>query len=151
MTTFATITAAELRKLQAQKVRRVKQQRRTLADMRDDPRKARKYHNEPVDIDGMHFDSTNEYRHWCELVLRAKAREIFDLQRQVAFELAPAAVYGGTKHRPMVYLADFVYREGAPDGPRIVVDVKGMRTDAYRLKRHLMATVHGIDIREVHR
>lgn len=105
-----------------------------------------KYKNHIVELDGMRFDSKAEYRHWCFLVLRAKAGEIADLRRQVPFELAPAAVYGGTKHKPMIYVADMTYTEG---GKMVVVDVKGVRTDAYRLKRHLMATVHGIDIKEI--
>jgi hypothetical protein len=131
--------------------RQVMLTRRTLADMRDKPAKPSKYRNQIVMDGEMRFDSKAEYRHWCHLVLLQKAREIFDLQRQVPFVLAPAAIFGGSKHRALVYIADMTYREGAADGPLVVVDVKGCITDVYRAKRHLMFTVHGIEVREVKR
>lgn len=139
------VTAAEARKLLAP-MRRAARRLPATHDDQAAAKKPRKYGNEPVVVDGMRFDSGNEYSRWCHLRMLVRAREITDLQRQVPFELAPAAVYGGTKHRPMVYVADFTYRER---GKFVVEDVKGVRTEGYRLKRHLMATVHGIDIREI--
>ena len=47
--------------------------------------------------------------------------------------------------RPVTYIADFVYYEGKKE---IVEDVKGYRTDVYKLKKRLMWVVHGIEIRE---
>lgn len=125
--------------------------RRTLADMRDKPAKPSKYRNQIVMDGKLRFDSKAEHRHWCSLVLRAKAKEIFNLKRQVPFVLAPAAVFGGSKHRAVVYIADMTYNEGAADGPLVVVDVKGCVTPEYRLKRHFMFTVHGIEVREIKR
>lgn len=108
--------------------------------------KKTKYRNQIMVVDGDKFDSKAEYRHWCHLVLRQRAGEITKLQRQVPFDLVPGAVYGGTKHRAIVYVADMTYME---NGKFVVVDVKGVRTEAYRIKRHLMAAVHGIDIKEI--
>jgi hypothetical protein len=74
-----------------------------------------------------------------------KAKKITDLQLQVKYELAPSVVIQGRKRPPIRYVADFVYMQ---DGKRVVEDVKGMLTPVYKLKRHLMATVHGIEILE---
>ncbi len=46
----------------------------------------------------------------------------------------------------ITYLADFVYEKGSQT---IVEDVKGLRTDVYKIKRKLMLYFHGIQIKEV--
>lgn len=102
--------------------------------------------------DGVVHASKREARRWDELRLLARAGLLANLNRQVAFVLAPSVRLDGEKRtKPALrYVADFVYDE--PDGAggwrRVVEDSKGHRTDAYRIKRHLMATVHGIQIRE---
>jgi hypothetical protein len=109
------------------------------------PRK-QKYANQPVTIDGIEFDSKAEARYWGLLKIRLKAGEISNLRRQVAYELAPAVVIGGRKRPPLRYIADFVWEEG---GKTVTADVKGAEPQAYRIKRHLMKSVHGIDILEI--
>lgn len=79
------------------------------------------------------------------LKLLEKAGHIQDLREQVVFEIAPAVIINGRKSTRRKYIADFVYIE---DGKQVVEDVKGAKTDIYMLKRHLMATVHGIEIKE---
>ena len=47
------------------------------------------------------------------------------------------------------YVADFVYQE---KGQLVVEDVKSKMTrnlPVYRLKKHLMKSVHGLEIREI--
>jgi len=47
------------------------------------------------------------------------------------------------------YVADFVYQE---NGQLVVEDVKSTMTrnlPVYRLKKHLMKSVHGLEIREI--
>ena len=44
----------------------------------------------------------------------------------------------------MKYIADFTYIE---NGVLVVEDVKGVQTPDFRMKRRLMITVHGIQIR----
>jgi hypothetical protein len=105
-----------------------------------------KYANQRVEIDGQAFDSKAEARYWGHLQIRLKAGEISNLRRQVPFELAPAVVIGGRKRPPLRYFADFVWEEG---GREVVADVKGAVPEAYRIKRHLMKAVHGIDILEI--
>lgn len=109
-------------------------------------RSKQKYGNQRIEIDGIAFDSKAEARYWRHLVLREKAREVSNIRRQVVFELAPAVVIGGRKRPPLRYIADFVYDEA---GQTIVADVKGVAPDSYRIKRHLMKSVHGIDIMEI--
>lgn len=92
--------------------------------------------------DGQVFDSVKEYHRWCELRLLERAKRISDLQRQVKYELIPKQ----DGERACTYVADFVYIDS--DGRTVVEDTKGMRTDAYRIKKKLMLWVHGIKIKE---
>jgi hypothetical protein len=105
-----------------------------------------KYANQRVEIDGQTFDSKAEARYWGHLQIRLKAGEISNLRRQVPFVLAPAVVIGGRKRPPLRYIADFVWEEG---GKTVVADVKGAVPEAYRIKRHLLKAIHGIDILEI--
>lgn len=113
-----------------------------------------KYQNQPVvTIDGERFDSKAEARRCGELLLLQRAGAIRELRRQVRFLLIPSQRdSAGKVVREVSYVADFVYEEpipGATDDWRLIVeDVKGARTEAYRLKRKLMLQVHGITIRE---
>lgn len=98
---------------------------------------------------GLIFDSAREARRYRELVLLQKAREIEDLRRQVRFLLIPAQrVDGKLAERECAYVADFVYRDRAT-GKTVVEDAKGVRTQAYIIKRKLMLERYGIQIREV--
>lgn len=106
-----------------------------------------KYHNKKVTLDGIKFDSKREANRYRELQLMEQAGVIQNLRKQVKFELIPSQrVNGRCVERKCSYKADFVYDE---DGKTIVEDVKGYRTDDYRIKRKLMLWVHGIQIREV--
>lgn len=91
---------------------------------------------------GFVFDSKAEFIRWCELRLLERAGKIADLQRQVKYELIPKQ----KGERACTYVADFVYIDS--DGNTVVEDTKGVRTDAYRIKRKLMLWVHGIKIKE---
>jgi hypothetical protein len=102
-----------------------------------------KYHNiKTRTTDGILHDSIKEANRWCELNLLLKAKKISDLQRQVRFELIPKQ----EGERAVYYIADFVYTE---NGKRVVEDVKGMKTQAYKIKKKLMLYFHGIKIREI--
>ena len=60
------------------------------------------------------------------------ANIISNLSRQVPFELVPKQ----KNERAVKYIADFMYVETAT-GKIIVEDVKGFKTDVYKLKRKL--------------
>ncbi|MBY0243434.1 MAG: DUF1064 domain-containing protein [Burkholderiaceae bacterium] len=108
---------------------------------------ASKYRNKRIEVDGQKFDSKAELARYQQLVLLERAGRISELTRQVSFVLAPAAVVAGKPKRALVYRADFQYV--GEDGEVTVEDVKGALTEAYKIKRHLMVTVHGIQISEV--
>ena len=91
------------------------------------------------------YASKREANRASELKILEIAGLVCDLKEQVVFELAGSVVIQGRKRPPLRYIADFVYSDG---GKTIVEDVKGVITDAYRIKRHLMKSVHGIDILE---
>ncbi len=105
-----------------------------------------KYRNQKVTIDGMTFDSKKESTRWQQLRMMESAGAISDLERQVSFELVRAVRLGNRGRPPIRYIADFTYLE---DGELRVEDAKGFKTDVYKLKRHLMMAVHGIEVREV--
>lgn len=108
-----------------------------------------KYGNTAVIVDGERVDSKKEAKRWQHLRLLELAGHIHRLERQVVFELAPKAVFRNSRASPAIrYKADFVYIE---NGEQVVEDVKSAisrKLAAYRMKRHLMMTVHGIEIRE---
>lgn len=106
-----------------------------------------KYHSHGFTLDGIRWDSKREYARWQELTLLQMAGEIRELERQVPYELAPAVKVQGRRRPPLRFFADFRYRDAL--GRVVVEDAKGMRTETYVVKRHLMKSVHGIDIVEV--
>lgn len=117
-----------------------------------------KYHNHKIVIGGMKFDSKKEATRWVELNHLQDAGEITNLRRQVKFTLIPAQREGETItargiqrpgkviERECFYVADFVYEQ---DGKTVVEDVKGMKTDAYILKRKMLLHFYGIRIKEI--
>jgi hypothetical protein len=111
--------------------------------------KAGKYKSKRVTIGERTFASMREADRFLVLSARQDAGEICELQCQVRFVLAPAADIGEKRKKPALrYFADFVYVVVAT-GERVVEDAKGVQTPEYRTKKHLMKTVHGIDISEV--
>jgi hypothetical protein len=121
-----------------------------------------KYGNRKVTVGNETFDSWKEYERYKELVLLVRAGKVHDLMRQVKFELLPAQyehyerrsektgkrLKDGKRciEQAVYYIADFVYWEG---DRMIVEDVKGYRTDEYKLKKKLMLYQHGVQIQEV--
>ena len=113
--------------------------------------KGAKYRNQPTIVEGHRFDSKKEARRYQELRYLEQKGVIENLSLQVAFVLAPSVRFEDEpRAKPALkYVADFVYSEG---GRRIVEDVKSGATAkaaAYRIKRHLMKAVHGIEVKEV--
>lgn len=104
-----------------------------------------KYHAKKTTVDGITFDSRKEADRYLVLKGMEDDGAIEDLRRQVRYELVPAFDVDGRHYRPVYYVADFVYVE---DGKTVVEDVKGMRTDVYRLKSKLFARRYGVSIRE---
>ena len=108
-----------------------------------------KYGNQRVVVNGEKFRSKKEARRHGELLLLQRAGLVVGLVREVAFALAPGVKFSGdARAKPALrYVADFVYTDVAL-GRVVVEDCKGFRTDVYRMKRHLMLSVLGIEVAE---
>jgi ferredoxin-fold anticodon binding domain-containing protein len=106
----------------------------------------RKYRNVKATIDGIVFDSKAEARRWGELTLMQRAGDISDLKRQVPFVLSPA-VKLGTRMKPALKLiVDFQYFDEHA-GKTILEDTKGVVTEAFRIKLHLLKDKYGMEVR----
>ena len=108
-----------------------------------------KYRATPTQIDGENYRSKREAGRHQALLLLQRAGHIAGLVREVPFVLAPKVkIEGETRARPALrYVADFVYTTA--DGRMVIEDAKGFRTPVYRVKKHLMKTVHNVDVVEV--
>jgi len=107
-----------------------------------------KYHNRKVSFDGYTFDSVKEKNYYINLKLLQKAGKIKELELQKEFELQPSYRLNGKTNRKIVYRADFTYKT-TEDDKLHVVDVKGYRTDVYRLKKKVFEYKYKIEVEEV--
>ena len=108
----------------------------------------RKYRNQPQVVDGLPFDSKKEAARYQELKLLQAAGQISNLvanKKELRYDLYV------NDELICAYEADFQYDEKFGDftWAKVVEDVKGMRTAAYRIKKKLMKAIFGIEIREV--
>lgn len=87
------------------------------------PPKKHKYNAKSCVVDGIRFDSQKEARYYQQLKLRQAAGEVIGWLRQVPIHLP-----GGT-----ILRVDFL--EFHADGTVHVVDVKGMETEAFKIKK----------------
>jgi hypothetical protein len=97
-----------------------------------------KYGARRVEIDGHTFHSKAEARRYLELKALRERGQISDLRLQPRFPIKLNGVL--VCH----YIADFAYIE---NDEKIIEDVKGFKTDVYRLKKKMMAAC-GFSIRE---
>ena len=108
----------------------------------------RKYHNKKVKYDGYTFDSIKEKNYYIKLKLLEKAGKIKELELQKEFELQPNYKLNNKTSRKITYRADFTYKT-TEDDKLHVIDVKGYRTDVYRLKKKLFEYKYQIEIEEI--
>lgn len=106
-----------------------------------------KYRNKKVVIDGIKFDSKKEGNRYLELRLMEDTDYIKDLELQKKFELIPKYEINGRKVRAMNYICDFYYYDILKD-KYIVEDVKGMKTQVYKLKKKMFEYKYKIEIIE---
>ena len=88
-----------------------------------------KYNAIPTVIDGIRFDSKAEARRYQQLILLERAGEITGLEIHKRFRL----------HAGIVYECDFLYEE---NGKKVAEDVKGMETQAFKIKKKLFRVDH---------
>jgi hypothetical protein len=112
------------------------------------PRKS-KYGNKPQQIGAEKYRSKREARRHLKLLALQRAGLVANLRREIAYVLAPSVRFASKRRATpeLRYMADFVYTD-TRTGHEVVEDCKGCRTEGYRIKRHLMLAVHGIEVRE---
>ena len=112
-------------------------------------KKGSKYHSKKIIVDGIEFDSKKEANRYYELKLLEKQGYIKDLRLQHKFELQPGFKKNGKTYRPITYIADFVYLD-LRTNKNIVEDVKGFKTDIYKLKQKLFEYVYkDLELKEI--
>ena len=110
--------------------------------------KGSKYKNDRTEIDGFKFDSKKEAEYYLILKDREKYGEIRYLRLQYPVEIQPAFTdKQGNKIRAITYKADFYFYDVKLKAWRII-DVKGFKTEVYKLKKKLLL-YKGIEIEEV--
>ena len=97
-----------------------------------------KYSARPSVYDGYRFASISEKLRYIMLKDYLRQGLIANLELQPKYELVKAfATHSGEKIRALSYIADFRYLDKQTN--RIIVeDVKGMKTEVYRIKRKLL-------------
>lgn len=101
-----------------------------------------KYNARKTEVDGFVFDSRKEAARYQELKLLERAGEITNLVMQVRY---PCVING---EAICSYIADFEYITTADDKLH-TEDVKGFKTDVYKLKKKLVEALYKIKIEEV--
>lgn len=86
-------------------------------------------------VDGIKFDSKKEAEYYCQLKLLKQAGEIRDIGLQQKYTLQPGFEKNGVKYQPITYIADFVITNN--DGTTEVVDIKGVETQVFKIKKKL--------------
>lgn len=107
------------------------------------PRSFSKFKNKKVKLDGYTFDSLSEAKHYQHSLLpRFKSGEITHLEVHPRFK----CMINGVKICD--YIADFSYinvKEIGLQGQigcQVVEDVKGFKTDVYKLKKKLVEAIY---------
>lgn len=105
-------------------------------------RPGNKYHAVRTEFEGRSFHSKAEANRYGDLLLLKKNGDIRDLECQVRYPLKVNNVLITT------YVADFRYVD-VEKGLQVVEDVKGARTEVYRIKKKMVLAIYGIEITEV--
>lgn len=91
-----------------------------------------KYGNKKVKYKGVLFDSKKEMERYIWLKNQENKGEIFDLKLQPVFIVQDKFKFQNKSVRAVKYIADFQYKDIY--GFTVIEDVKGYRTDIYKLK-----------------
>lgn len=123
-----------------------------------------KYHNKKTECNFGHIHDSKSEAIRCDMLHQLQTiGRISELRTQVKYILIPAQrepsreYYKKGKHKgeakpgkviehECAYYADFDYIR---NGEHIVEDVKGVKTEAYKIKKKLMLERHGIHLTEV--
>lgn len=100
-----------------------------------------KYHSKKVILDNIKFDSKKEKNRYEELKILEQAGLIKDIELQKVFELQPSFKKNGKTYRKITYKADFYYYDNHLNR-YVVEDVKGFKTEVYKIKKKLFEYVY---------
>lgn len=107
-----------------------------------------KYHSNKMVVDRIIFDSKKEAMYYLHLKTLLKQGKIKDLELQKEYILQDKFKINGKTQRKISYKADFTYFS-LEDNKLHVVDVKGFKTETYKIKKKLFEYKYGIEIEEV--
>ncbi len=93
-----------------------------------EPKRKSKYNARKVEVDGIKFDSQAEANYYCKLKILLRAGKIDGFCRQPRFVITE----GKNGEKGTEYVADFIIF--LPYGKYKIVDVKGVKTDVFKLK-----------------
>ena len=105
--------------------------------------KLSKYRNKAVTVQGRRYASKREAKYCENLIQLEKAGKIGGLELQRRFQ-----ILGPKGELICVYVADAAFWDHEQDRFR-VIDVKGVETDVFKIKRKLMRVFNGIDVEVV--
>lgn len=104
--------------------------------LRTQRKKLNKYNARKTTVCGRNFDSKREAEVYLELLAQKQAGEIVRIGFQPSYTLLAGFVDNtGKKQRPITYTADFFVTYA--DGRSEVIEVKGVRTRDYLLRKKL--------------
>ena len=100
-------------------------------------RRFSKYNAKKVEVDGIKFDSKAEAEYYLHLKEKVDNGEIRSFERQIRITLQEGFYLEGIKGkiRAITYVVDFVVTN--QDGSITYIDVKGIETDVFQLKRKM--------------
>jgi hypothetical protein len=109
-----------------------------------------KFHAEKIVIDDIKFDSKRESEYYLLFKSMLQHKQLIKLELQPKFTLQPGFVNkAGKRVKPITYKADFLLT--FPGGRQKVVEVKGVRTRDYQLRRKMFEyKFRQYDFEEVH-
>ncbi|MCM3651306.1 DUF1064 domain-containing protein [Metabacillus litoralis] len=91
-------------------------------------------------VDNITFDSKSEAQYYQQLKWLQQAKQIKSFKLQPKFLLQEAFKKNGKTFRKIEYIADFEIHN--LDGSIEVVDVKGVETEAFKIKRKLFEKLY---------
>ena len=94
-----------------------------------------KYCSKKIEVNGIVFDSKIEANYYEHLKWLLEHKEIKSFSLQPRYLLQEAFKKNGRTYRKIEYIADFEIHH--LDGSIEVVDVKGMETEAFKIKKKL--------------
>ena len=103
--------------------------------------KKSKYRAIKQTVDNITFHSKKEANRYIQLKLMEKQKLIKNLILQPTFHVIV------NKKKICKYRADFIYQD--EKGNQIVEDVKGYKTQVYKLKKKLVEAIYNIKITEI--